>query len=328
MMKIFYLALVIIILLSPPGESQQPDSSGIIRLKVDIDSVTLQINSDAVDRDSSGNLLLPDVWFILDRPGGDYEVRFQREGYDPIETDITLLPGEVSSFEAGFLTVKEDTAGIYSGNANLNLLSDPDGAKIIIETLADTIITPKTLYLVSGDHSFRAMADGYQDLTQNISIEPDKIISLNFRLAFSQPVGLTAEDLNLEYVPLIPLKNEMEATNQKEMFNNFAETFALIPLGQGILARLLLGNDTKASANILIAVGTGLSAGSYILGKILPKRKLEKIREFNKETGHLNNEAKSRNEEIESEVEKNNNELLEKWMIENQNRGTVEITFE
>jgi hypothetical protein len=328
MMKIFYLALVIIILLSPPGESQQPDSPGIIRLKVDLDSVALQINGEIVGRDSSGNLLLPDVWFILNRPGGDYEVRFQREGYDPIETNITLLPGEVSSFEAGFLTVKEDTAETYSSNANLNLLSDPNSAKIIIETLADTIITPKTLYLVSGDHSFKAMADGYQDLNQNISIEPDKNISLNFRLAFSQPVGLTAEDLNLEYMPLIPLKNEMDATNQKEMFNNFAETFALIPLGQGILARLLLGNDTEASANILIAVGTGLSAGSYILGKILPKRKLAKIREFNKEAASINNEAKSHNEEIEIEVENSNTELLEKWMMENQNRGTVEISAE
>jgi hypothetical protein len=172
------------------------------------------------------------------------------------------------------------------------------------------------------------MAEGYQDLNQNISIEPDKNISLKFRLAFSQPVGLTAQDLNLEYMPIIPLKNEMDAANQKEMFNNFAETFALMPLGQGILARLLLGNDTEASANILIAVGAGLSAGSYILGKILPKRKLAKIREFNKEAASINNEAKFHNEEIEIEVENRNTELLEKWMMENQNRGTVEISAE
>jgi hypothetical protein len=138
MMKIFYLALVIIILLSPTGESQQPDSSGIIRLKVDLDSVVLQINDEIVDRDSSGNLLVPDAWFILNRPPGIYEVKFQREGYGPIDTNITVSVGEVSTFEARFLTVKEDTAGTHSGNGNLNLQSDPDSAKIIIETLADS----------------------------------------------------------------------------------------------------------------------------------------------------------------------------------------------
>jgi len=256
-MKTLYLALIIIFILSPAAESQEPDSMGIMRLKVDSDS-----------------------------------------------------------------------AKAISGSATLNLLSDPDGAKIVIEMSQDTVVAPETLNTATGDHSFKAMADGYEALVHTMTVEPDKIISLNFILAFTQPPGLTAEDLGLEYMPTMPLKEEAEAAKQKEKFDNLAETFALIPLGQGILARILLGDETDTGANILIATGASLTATAYILGKIFPKRKLAKIRAYNEEASRINSEAKYHNQEVESKIEAENSELLENWMLRNQNRGKVEITVE
>jgi len=256
-MKTLYLALIVIFILSPAAESQEPDSIEIMRLKDDLDSVK------------------------------------------PI-----------------------------SRSATLNLLSDPDGAKIVIEMSQDTVIAPETLIVATGDHSFKAMADSCEVLAHTMTVEPDKIISLNFILAFTQPADLTAEDLNLEYKPMMPLIDEAEAEKQKEMFNNLAETFALIPLGQGILARLLLGNEAQSGANILIVSGAGLMTGSYILGKILPKRKLAGIREYNDEANRVNSEAKYHNKEIDKEIEAKNNVLIENWIIRNQDRGKVEITVE
>jgi len=256
-MKTLYLAIIAIFILSSAAGSQEPDSMGIMRLKVDLDSVK------------------------------------------PI-----------------------------TGSATLNLLSDPDGAKIVIETSRDTVIAPETLNTATRDHSFKAMADGCEVLAYTMTVEPDKIISLNFILAFTRPTELTAEDLNLEYKPMMPLIDEAEAEKQKEMFNNLAETFALIPLGQGILARLLLGNEAQSGANILIVSGAGLMTGSYILGKILPRKKLAGIREYNDEANRVNSEAKYHNQEVDKEIETKNNELLENWIIRNQDRGKVEITVE
>jgi len=182
--------------------------------------------------------------------------------------------------------------------------------------------------IAAGDHAFKAIADGYEYLTHNMTIEPENIISLNFILAYSQPVDLTAGDLELEYKPTVPLKDESEAERQKQMFNNLTETFALIPLGQGVLARILLGKETEAGANILIAAGAGLMAGSYVLGIILPKRKLAKIREYNEEANRINSEAKYHNKDVDSEVEAKNSELLENWILQNQDRGKVEINVE
>ncbi|UCC79573.1 MAG: PEGA domain-containing protein [Candidatus Zixiibacteriota bacterium] len=327
-MKTFYLTLVSIILMSPAVFPQQADSPGIIRVKVDLDSVTLQINSETIENDSYGNALIPDAWFIINLPQGDYEFVFQREGYIQIDTNIAILPGEVYTFDVRFLVVEEDTTEILSGNATLDLTSDPENVSVIVEMIPDTVIAPSTINIKAGDHSFRALADGFEELSHEMAIDADNTISLKFILAFSRPAGLTAEDLELEYKPLIPLRDEMEATNQKNMFNNLTETFALIPLGQGILARLLLGDETEAGANILIAVGAGLTAGSYILGQIIPRRKLAKIREFNEEANRINSEANYHNKEIDRELERNNSELLENWMLNNQNRGTVEVTIE
>ncbi len=309
-------------------EAQDIDSTGAIRIKIDVDSVSLTVDGNLTKLDSYGNSLQKDTWFILNMIHGDHKLVFTKGERDSIEKNINVIFEQVSSIDVHFLTVSPDTTLEIPGTAFLSLASDPESVRVVIDNFPDTLITPAATSVSSGGHTMTAVSEGFDQLSHKMNFQADKNISIRFLMSFSQPVQLTAEDIEMEYKPLVTLKNEKAAEAQKMAFMNLAETFMIIPLGQGILARLLLGNGNTSGADVLISVGAGLMAGSYLLGRILPKRKLARIRAFNEEANALNTEIKFQNKEIDDILEQKNGQIISEWIAKNEDRGKVEVNIE
>ena len=105
-----------------------------------------------------------------------------------------------------------------------------------------------------------------------------------------------------------------------------AEAFAIVPLAQGVMARLVFGEDAH-QANVLIAAGVVLTAGSYFLGKLLSKRKLSSIREQNAVIEEANLAAKTHNDEVDLAIRDQYSGEIRQWRSETQDDGRVE-TFD
>jgi hypothetical protein len=180
-------------------------------------------------------------------------------------------------------------------------------------------------FLSAGDHSLVASRERFEPLSHSLTLPPNSEFTLTFLLKAEEPFPLTAPELGLDRRELAPLRVEDEAKQLRQQFNSFAEVFAIVPLGQGLMARLVAGESGKNQANTLIITGIGLTAGSYLLGKILSSNRLSNIRSQNEEATRANDEAKDHNRQIEKQVQERNDEIIAEWRIQNADRGRVEV---
>jgi hypothetical protein len=123
----------------------------------------------------------------------------------------------------------------------------------------------------------------------------------------------------------LTLKDETAADAVRKRCNGLAELFAIVPLGQGVMARIAWGEDGRREANTLIIAGVGLTTGPYLLGSILSKRKRGTIRAANKLITRQNTEAQEYNRQVEKQVRELNAAAVAEWGTHNRVRGRVEV---
>ena len=207
--------------------------------------------------------------------------------------------------------------------SNVEITSIPDSVWIRIDEKPDSMITSFEISLSSGENLIEAFKDGYEPLQHTLEISTVRNLSLNFILKTSRPLKFDADMIGLEYKTDLPILDEKQAERLKKRYMNLAESFAIIPLGQGVLAKIILGND-NSGANAFIIAGVSLTAGSYLLGKYLSARKLKNIRERNEEIVELNYQAKEHNKSVRNQIKMKNDEIANKWVSDNKGRGIVE----
>lgn len=211
-------------------------------------------------------------------------------------------------------------------SAEVFIYSDPDSSQIVLLNSGEEFTAPDSATVESGVLSFKAFKTGYDSLIQEIEVNPGRQVMLRFLLRANKPMPVTAEELGLEFEPQLPLREEDEARRYRQKFTNMAEIFAITPLSQGILAKIIIGGDNN-DADILLVSGAILVAGSLILGKILYSKKLETIKEFNAFAESENLLAREHNSNIEKTVTSTNQEAMMKWQQNNKNKGTIIITY-
>lgn len=214
-----------------------------------------------------------------------------------------------------------------STKISLDLESEPDSVNIVIPNTADTAVTPTSVIVKSGVLSFEAFKSGYDSLIQEIELESGRSAILRFLLRTNKPIPATAEELGLEYREELPLREEEEVRAYNQKFTNVSEMFLITPFSQGLLAKIILGNDDDGSANILLISGAALTLGTYILGKILSSKRLTDIREYNNFANDENLAVKEYNQEIDNKIKAINREKSQIWQEENKNKGTVIVTY-
>ncbi len=327
----YSLATLAIFLLTTTGLGavEIPDS-GLVRIRLDQDNAVISIDGTVQSTDRKGNAPTKHVWFILPMAQGVHTLTLSKAGYRPIEQSVTVGPKEVATVDVSF---QPETAGNSSSAisfdstkfAEVHVFSDPAGAKLRLDDAKQTIELPAQLTLAGGEHTLEVSSTGYEELTQQLMLNSGEIISLRFLLRENQPFPISAEELGLEFQTEIPLIDEKVADKLRQQFYGFAETFAIIPLTQGIIARLIVGEDSKYEANALIIAGVGLTGGSYLLGRILSSRKRSQIIQHNERAAQENLLAKKYNQDINRIIREKNAEAIDDWEQKNRRRGRVEI---
>lgn len=222
-----------------------------------------------------------------------------------------------------------DNSGISTPNAvNVNITSRPKNIKIILKNEPDTLTTPVSVSLLPGTLSFNAFQEGYESLVEGYELSANDNVSLEFLLKTSKPARITVFDLGLELKPIFPERQEAEADLIRTKFYSLAEMFAIFPLSQGLMAKLILDSDNDSDADKLIISGVVLSVGSLMLGKILHKRKIKAVQKFNERIKADNLLAKEFNYEIEKSVKIQNAENLKLWKLENEGKGIIRTKSE
>ena len=115
------------------------------------DNGVLSVNGQAVSEPDT--LRLP--------VGLTHRVRYTRPGYAPVDTTLTLQPGEHRTME---LTLAP-TFGM------VNVQSEPEAEIVVNGTVAGR--TPMRLTLPTVPHTIRLTRDGYRAVTQTLTPEPD-----------------------------------------------------------------------------------------------------------------------------------------------------------
>lgn len=201
--------------------------------------------------------------------------------------------------------------------------SSPDSALVTVSGRPATQITPLTLELVSGDYQIEVSKEGYESLSHALNLIGNQRVSAQFILKSFPPLPIPAESLGFFYIPERPLLDINAADKLGRSYKQLAETFAIIPLVQGILARLIADEKTEKEANILIISGVVLSGGSLILSKIMSKRKRKKIEAENVRIAEDNRISAENNYQVDKAVKEKNDEALQEWLLENEGRGRV-----
>jgi len=209
--------------------------------------------------------------------------------------------------------------------ATLYITSSPESSFVDIKGRSSTEVTPLTLGLQPGDYQLEIFKEGFEPLSHNFGLMAGQRISAQFILKSYPPPPLTVDSLDLFYIPERPLLDINEADRLGQSFKRMAEMFAIIPMGQGIIARLILSGDYRRQADILIATGAVLSAGSLITGKVLSNRKRRAIEDANRQIGEDNAASQKHNLEIDRQLKDKNDEARQLWELENENHGRVII---
>jgi hypothetical protein len=324
-MKNLIVIIIAFMLFAVPIFAQETPVTGQARIRVDLDSVTITVDNILTDLDSFGNPLAKDLWFIVNLPPGEHTFILIHPEYTPYEVTGDLEIGAAFTIDYNFIPAEiiDTTVELEEDYATLILTSDPDSANIFINDRTDLVVAPDTIVYPTGEYNFISEYSGYKELNHIMTLRKDLTYSINFIMQTSQPDPVSAQDLGLEYMESAQLMNAELAKIQQERLMDLTETFMVIPLGQGILARILLGENDRTSANILIGSGLALTAGTFLLSKILIKRKLDNIQEHNKNANEQNKEAQNHNKTVDEQVAAENDRILTTWLEENNGRGEV-----
>ncbi len=320
---LFFLTVYVLIFAVVPNAVAQ--DSGLVRVQVDLDGTSVSINGSEISQDSFGNSLEAKQWFILKLPVGEYRFVLSHIEYSPFKELVTVYKDRVTNLHRFFVDTEKavpvDT--LPEVVSIVKVLTDPDSAVVVLDGTADTLLAPCEVELSIGKHELSALSDGFEELSHQLNITGADPVTLLFNLEFQQPERLTAEDLGLVKEQPIILGREEEATMIKAKYNSLAESFAIIPLGQGLLARFVMGDDVSKESNALIISGVLLTGGAYLLGKVLSERKLREIQAFNEVAIRKNIEIKEGNKVIDKLVDEQNATLIAKWLSDNRDRGRV-----
>lgn len=207
----------------------------------------------------------------------------------------------------------------------IHILSDPDSSTIVLNGNVHEKLTPTILALAPGDYSLEVFREGYDPLPYELQVLAGDSLELTFVLMELPLSPLPPESLGLAYMREMPLQDEDLALQTRQRWNNAAEVFAIIPLGQGVLGRLFLGDERKSETNLLIASGLVLSLGSMIIGRKASKSHLNNIRKYNEMTSRENESVRRHNYEIEQALVEKGREREAVWVRTNQGRGRVKF---
>lgn len=307
--------------------AQENNSTGILRIQIDVNNATLTIDGEIISIDSYGNRLIGQSSFILSLSPGDYNLIFSAENYRPIDTTITMVLNEVLPLNIQFI-VDDLAVDSVMNPVNVNITSQPENIKILLKNKSDTITTPDSVSLLPGTLSFNAFCEGYQSLVTNYELAANDNVSLEFLLKTNKPAKITILDLGLEYKPILLERSEREANVIRSKYTALAEMFVIFPLTQGILAKLILDNDNDKDADILIISGAVLSVGSFLLGKILHKKRKKYIQRYNEQLIFDNQLARKFNSDIDMTIKTQNTENLKQWELENNDKGIIRTLSE
>jgi len=215
-----------------------------------------------------------------------------------------------------------------SDSVHILVVSEPAGGSIFLQNQATDLVTPAQVKVLPGEVQVEVMLEDYEPLAKRVRLVGGQMATIRFVLKSYPPQPITAESLGLERHSLEPLLDEKIAKQVEDKWLNMSEIFAVVPLGQGIIARFVLPSDQHASANAMIMSGAILSLGTYLVGKTVGRRKMSDIRRRNEEIPAENEAATSHNLEIDQAVKAANDEAMRRWTSQNSARGTVSVTIE
>ena len=232
--------------------------------------------------------------------------------------------GEVSTGEAGQRAIDSLSSRADTAAASILIVdSDPDSADILIDGKRVEFTTPHTFSLIDTFCLIEIVKAGYEPLAEKIQLFAGEKLLSTFLLKALPPPPITSEELGLELLVEQPLLDERAADRIKTQSNSLSLTFAIVPFGQGVLARTLLSEKDKSLGNTLMISGVVLSAGSYALGRVLSSKKRSDIRRKNEIIKSENEAAKEQNREIDKAVKSAYDEAVAQWLIDNTGRGKV-----
>lgn len=325
-----YFALALALLLLSTFATAQEQNTALIKIKVDVEGVTILLNEDSLLVDSYGSPLLAEAWFVLNLLPGEYQFSFLHPDYDTQIRELTVEQAEIATIEVRFLPEDVppiDSASITAITTRVSLSSVPLEAMIMLDGKMLEDETPAYIKVGSGAHDIEVLKDGWEPLTHTVRINSSNAIVLNYILMPMPPANSAPEALGLQYRDkLIPL-DARGAEKLRATFNSLTETFAILPLGQGLVAKAFLQGEQDKTADLLIASGVVLTAGAYILGRVLYKKRLNKISTRNAEIGQINLEFDELNKMVDQAIEEHDGKLLEIWLNENQGKGKVEVQY-
>lgn len=307
---------------------------GTVEIGVDVDSVLLSIDGVPYLPDSTRPEISSANTATIVLPSGEHSLEFSRPGYEPITKVVMVTAGSIAEVNLNFAAIGgaesfgNNEGAITEGVASLEILSDPDNAAIYLNNKDLGQPTPYMLEVPGGNHVVELMLEGYESLAERVEVAANQRASLQFVLKTLPPPATTADELGLVKAPQTPLMDENLAIKTKQWWNGLSETFLIVPLGQGLMAKLLLDDNNQKEANVLVISGVALTAGSYLLGKIMSARKRRQIIHRNEEIVIENDAVRKHNSEIDQIVRDTNNQSIERWLDENKRRGRVKVSVE
>ena len=132
-------------------------------------------------------------------------------------------------------------------------------------------------------------------------------------------------NLGLTYLSQKPMIDPKVAERTRIQYKSLTESFAIFPLAQGIMARIVVDDTQHGAANAMIFAGLGLTVGSHFLGKILYKRKKQYIEDENLRRQIDNAQVDENNAQVNQTVNDENTARNKAWVRKNRNTGKVEI---
>ncbi len=292
----------------------------LVRIRTDVYSVKLHIDDSLYVQDNFGNQFSSNNWFIISLTSGEHHISLQFED-ERIDTTIVITQQESIALEFSFLPEE-----IIDNASKIFIMSNPDSGYITIDGKVLEILTPTFVSLDKDTVSVEVYRDGYEPLVTDLMLAELQKKQVNFILRPMAPVHLIADSLGYSFDKLTPLIDIRVAEMVREKYMGMAETFMIFPFAQGLIAKLALDDENQTEANVMVGAGVVLSVGSYLLSKILSKKKKNKIDETNKDIEQRNLLIKDSNKQIELLVRKINAERIIQWQEENRNNGTVIIT--
>ncbi len=315
--------VLLIFLLSICANIKAEDST-LIRIQTDVDNVQLKINDSLYLLDNFSNKLTANNWFLITVAKGELHFVLKNQN-EVIDTTIIISDQNVLALELRFLSQTiEDSLTVENKN-NLFITSVPDSGFITINGTTLDVFTPSYLYVPDDSVIVEIYKDGYEPLVTDFLLLEFQKKQVEFILKPMVPAHLNADSLGYTMEKEIPPKDIRNADQIEDKYMGMAETFLIFPFAQGLVAKLALNDNNQTVANVMVGSGAILSAGSYLLSKILSKKKRNEIKAMNKEIEKQNIDIKSSNKEIELLVRSLNAERIMKWEDENVNKGVVKI---